>query len=361
MGKDAVGSHGQRVQSDPRWAQLAARDPHTDAAFVYAVSSTGIFCQPACPARLPRPEHVHFYASAEQARAAGFRPCRCCRPDGPSLQEQQASVIAAACRLMETSPGTAALGDLAAAAGMSVPHLHRLFRAFTGVTPKSYARAQRNVVMRERLLQSTSVTEAVYEADFEASSRFYALAGKSLGMTLSVFYAGGGDMEICFASGQSSLGVVLVGQTMRGLCAILLGDDREALVRELARQFPQAALLPGGAGQEKAVAQVIALVDRPALGLALPLDIQGTAFQQKVWQALCKLPPGTTASYAELAGSLGLPPSASRAVAQACAANTLAVAVPCHRVVRGDGGLAGYRWGVERKRALLAREAAQRP
>ena len=211
--------------------------------------------------------------------------------------------------------------------------------------------------MRDQLLHSTSVTEAVYEAGFGASSRFYALADKGLGMTPSVFRAGGRGVKIRFAVGQSTLGAVLVAQSARGLCAILLGDNADELLQDLQRRFPQADLLAGEPEYERTVAQVVALVEAPALGLALPLDIRGTAFQQRVWQALAKLPPGTTATYTGIASALELP-GAARAVAQACAANALAVAIPCHRVVRSDGGLAGYRWGVERKRTLLAREAA---
>lgn len=241
---------------------------------------------------------------------------------------------------------------------MSASHFNRLFRAFTGLTPRAYAAARRDAGLREQLLRGASVTDAVYGSGFRASSRFYAAAEKGLGMTPSVFRAGGRGMEVCFATGQSSLGAVLAARTERGFCAILLGDDPEELIEDLGRRFPKAKLLAGDASFEQVVAQAIALVESPALGLALPLDIQGTAFQQRVWQALRKLPAGTTASYAELAGSLGLP-GASRAVAQACAANPLAVAIPCHRVVRSDGGLAGYRWGVDRKRTLLAREAAK--
>ncbi len=348
----------KQILDDPRWAQLAARDRRADQQFVYAVSSTGIFCRPSCPARLPRPEHVLFYPSAEEATASGFRPCKRCRPGERSLCEQHAAVIAEACRCIESSPGKIVLRELAAAAGMSPAHFHRLFRALTGVTPRSYAVSQRSAAMRESLLNSPSVTDAIYKAGFDASSRFYASADKGLGMTPTAFRAGGHSMKIYFAVGQCTLGSILVAQTERGVCAILLGDDPEELVRDLERRFPRASLHGSDARYEQTVAQVVALVEAPALGLALPLDIRGTAFQQRVWEALLKLPPGATASYGALAASLGLPRS-SRAVAQACAANALAVAIPCHRVVRGDGALSGYRWGIERKRTLLAREAAK--
>ena len=353
-----MGDTANQVSGDPRWALITARNAGADETFVYAVSSTGIFCQPSCAARLPRPEHVCFYPSAEEARAAGFRPCKRCLPGGPSLREQHAAVIAEACRRIESSTGNVQLRRLAAAAGMSPAHFHRIFKALTGVTPKGYAAAQRSAAMRESLASSASVTEAIYESGFRASSRFYASAEKGLGMTPSTFRAGGASADIHFAVGQCSLGAILVAQTDRGICAILLGNDAEELIHDLERRFPQANLRGGDALYEQAVAQVIAFVEAPRDGLALPLDIRGTAFQQKVWQALRDLRPGATASYAAVAAGIGLPGSA-RAVAQACAANALAVAIPCHRVVRSDGGLSGYRWGIERKRALLAREAEQ--
>ncbi len=239
---------------------------------------------------------------------------------------------------------------------MSSFHFHRVFRAITGVTPKKYAGAYRTRSVREKLSSSPTVTEAIYAAGYNANSRFYATSNQTLGMTPSAFRAGGRSMEIHFAVGESTLGSILVAQSDAGICAILLGSDPEKLVHELEDRFPKASLVGADAAFEQLVAKVVGFVEAPSIGLDLPLDIRGTAFQQRVWQALRAIPAGSTASYTAIAGQLGLPGSA-RAVARACAANALAVAIPCHRVVRSDGTLSGYRWGVERKRLLLAREA----
>lgn len=342
--------------NDPRWAAVLARDPAADGEFLYAVKTTGVYCRPSCGARAPRAENVEFHASAAAAEAAGFRPCRRCRPDLPPLAERQAGLVAELCRLIDAAEAPPTLHQLAAHAGLSPHHLHRLFKAQTGLTPKAYAAAQRAGRLRAGLAQGDSVTEAVYAAGYNASSRFYAQAEHILGMTPKRYRAGGELAEIRFAIGQCSLGAILVAASQRGLCAILLGDDPAALARDLQDRFPKATLLGGDAGFEAWVAQVVGLVEAPGIGLKLPLDIRGTAFQQRVWQALCDIPAGQTVSYSEIARRIGQP-KAVRAVAGACAANALAVAIPCHRVVRTDGGLSGYRWGVERKRALLEREA----
>jgi len=261
------------------------------------------------------------------------------------------------CRLIETAEDMPNLEVLAATAGMSRFHFHRVFKCITGVTPKAYAAAHRARRVREELAHSATVTEAIYGAGFNSNGRFYATASEVLGMTPTDFRAGGQGTSMRFAVGTCSLGAILVAATARGVCAILLGDDPEALVRELQDRFPRAELLGGDRDFEQVVATVVGFVEAPAIGLDLPLDVRGTAFQQRVWQALRAIPVGCTASYTEIATGIGTP-NASRAVAQACAANPLAVAIPCHRVVRHDGTLAGYRWGVERKRALLDREAA---
>lgn len=341
---------------DPRWAQLRARDRAADGQFVYSVRTTGVYCRPSCPARPARPENIRFHATPAEAEAAGFRACRRCQPDQPPLAERHAATIAALCRRIETAPTMPTLAALATQAGLSPHHLHRLFRQVTGLTPRAYAQAQRAQQVRSALARSATVTEAIYDAGYQASSRFYSEAGAVLGMTPSAFRAGGAATEIRFAIGQCSLGAILVAASARGVCAILLGDDPEALARDLQDRFPKAALLGGDAAFERWVAQVVGLVEAPGTGLDLPLDIRGTAFQQRVWQALREIPAGRTASYAEIAARIGAP-SATRAVAQACGANALAVAIPCHRVVRSDGSLSGYRWGVERKRQLLEREA----
>jgi AraC family transcriptional regulator of adaptative response/methylated-DNA-[protein]-cysteine methyltransferase len=342
--------------ADPRWAAVMARDPAADGRFFYSVRTTGVYCRPSCAARSPRPENVAFHGSAAEAGQAGFRPCRRCRPDDAPAAVRQAALIADLCRHIEQAEQPPTLQQLAERAGLSPHHLHRTFKAVTGVTPKAYADAQRARRVRHGLQAGATVTEAIYGAGFNAGSRFYAQADAVLGMTASRFRAGGERTQIRFAIGQSSLGAILVAHSGRGVCAIQIGDDPQALVDELQDRFPRAQLVGGDAVFERLVAQVVGLVEAPGLGHALPLDVRGTAFQQRVWQALRGIPAGCTVSYAELARRVGAP-TAVRAVAQACAANALAVAIPCHRVVRSDGALSGYRWGVERKRALLEREA----
>ena len=344
------------TSADPRWAAVVARDAAADGAFVYSVRTTGVYCRPSCASRRARPENVRFHATGEAAAAAGFRPCRRCRPDRPSLAEENAALVTAACRTIEAADRPPTLEALAAAAGLSPFHFHRLFRSVTGVTPRAYAREHRARRMRSALDAERTVTRAIYEAGYASNGRFYADSRGVLGMTPTDFRAGGPDVEIRFAIGECSLGSILVARSAQGVCAILLGDDPDALVRQLQARFPRAELVGGDAEFERMVAVVVGFVERPGLGLDLPLDVRGTAFQQRVWQALRRIPAGRTMSYAEIARYIGAPRSV-RAVAHACATNLLAVAIPCHRVVRSDGGLAGYRWGVERKRALLAREA----
>ena len=346
-----------QTERDPRWISVVARDQGADGEFYYSVASTGVYCRPSCSSRLANPENVRFHPTAADAERAGFRPCRRCRPDQPPLAERQAATVADACRSLETAEDTPALAELAAAAGLSPYHFHRLFKRVTGLTPRAYAAAQRSGRLRRRLADAATVTEAIYDAGFNASSRFYEASAAMLGMTPTAWRAGGIDADIRFAVGECSLGSILVAASDRGVCAIFLGDDAEALVRELQDRFPRAKLIGGEAAFEETVAKVVGLVEAPGLGLDLPLDIRGTAFQQRVWQALCAIPPGTTASYADIARAIGAPASV-RAVAHACAANRIAVAIPCHRVIRTDGSLSGYRWGVERKRTLLQRETA---
>lgn len=338
-----------------RWDALRRRDPAADGRFVYAVRSTGVYCRPSCAARPARPENVAFYDTNAEAERAGFRPCKRCRPDGPSQAERRAEAVARACRLIDEAEEVPPLDQLAAAAGLSPHHFHRIFKQATGVTPRAYAEARRAARVAGTLQEAGSVTEAIYEAGYGSSGRFYETAGARLGMTPTAYRRGGAGEAIRFAVGACSLGSILVAATERGVCAILLGDDPEALLRDLQDRFPKAELIGGDAGFEVTVAQVVGLVEAPGTGLDLPLDIGGTAFQQRVWQALRAIPAGRTASYAEIARAIG-EPAAVRAVARACGANPLAVAIPCHRVVRSDGGLSGYRWGVERKRDLLERE-----
>jgi AraC family transcriptional regulator, regulatory protein of adaptative response / methylated-DNA-[protein]-cysteine methyltransferase len=344
-----------RVFRDPRYAAVIARDARADGKFFYSVKTTGVYCRPSCAARPARPENIDFHPNAAAAQRAGFRPCKRCKPDQPPLPERRAADVAALCRIIERSEELPSLAELANHAGWSAFHTHRIFKAVTGVTPKAYAAAQRAKRVRAELGKRGSVTEAIYAAGYNSNGRFYEESSALLGMKPIVYRAGGLSTEIRFAIGECSLGSILVAATARGVCAIFLGDDPEELVHELERRFPRAQVIGADAVFEELIAKVVGLVERPHVGIELPLDIRGTAFQQRVWQALREIPAGATASYSEVARGIGAP-KAVRAVAQACAANALAVAIPCHRVVRTDGDLSGYRWGVERKRALLERE-----
>ncbi|MEO6919967.1 MAG: bifunctional DNA-binding transcriptional regulator/O6-methylguanine-DNA methyltransferase Ada [Collimonas sp.] len=345
----------QSTEHDPRWTAVLSRDSSADKLFVYAVKTTGVYCRPSSPTRLPRPENVEFFDTPAAAEAAGYRASKRAA-DQTTVAAQHAELVAAACRSIETALELPGLELLAADAGLSVYHFHRVFKAVTGLTPKGYADANRAKKVRDHLSRSHSVTEAIYDAGFNSNSRFYEASGKVLGMTPTDYRAGGANTEIRFAIGECSLGAILVAQSNRGVCAILLGDDPNALAHDLQDKFPRAHLIGADHDFEQLVAQVVGFIEAPALGLDLPLDVRGTAFQQRVWQALREIPVGSTASYAEIAARIGSP-KAVRAVAQACAANTLAVAIPCHRVIRSDGAGSGYRWGVERKRALLERES----
>ena len=340
-----------------RLAAVRARDPLADGHFLYAVATTGVFCHPSCAARPARRENLTFHDTRAQAEGAGFRPCKRCRPDLPPKIEREAATIAAACRLIETADEAPGLTVLAASASLSPHHFHRLFRRITGVTPRAYANAHRQTRVQTRLAGGAAVTEAFYGAGFNASSRFYEAAPAMLGMTPTHYRAGGKGETIRHATGQSTLGTVLVGAAGQGICAILLGDDADTLLADLHARFPKASLIPAGPDFASQVEQVVALVDCPGTKAELPLDIRGTAFQRRVWEILRSIAPGSTATYSDVAARLGTP-SAARAVAGACAANALAVAIPCHRVIATTGALAGYRWGVDRKRALLAKERA---
>jgi AraC family transcriptional regulator of adaptative response/methylated-DNA-[protein]-cysteine methyltransferase len=343
------------IEKDPRWAAVIARDREADGRFYYAVRTTGVYCRPSCGSRPARPENVGFFASRAEAEAAGFRPCKRCKPDQPALDEQYVTKVAQACRLIEAAEKAPGLDKLAKTVGLSPYHFHRIFKAVTGVTPRAYATAHRRKFIRDKLGRSATVTDAIYDAGFSSSGRFYASSVQTLGMTPTNYRAGGANENIRFAIGECSLGSILVARSSRGVCAILLGDDPDKLARDLQDKFPRANLIGGHRNFERLVAKVVGFVEAPMRGLDLPLDIRGTAFQQRVWQALRKIPAGMTMSYSEIAKRI-VKPKSVRAVAQACAANTLAVAIPCHRVVRNDGALSGYRWGVERKRALLKRE-----
>lgn len=349
-------AHPPYETDDQRWQAVLARDHAADGHFVYAVKTTGIYARPSSAARLPRQENVEFFASAQEAEAAGYRPNRHSASDRSAVAQHWAGVVAAACRFIEAAETPPDLATLSGHASMSPAHFHRIFKAETGLTPKAYIAALRARRLREQLGTSKqTVTDAIYGAGFNSNSRFYETSNARLGMRAKDYRRGGQGALIRFAVGQCSMGAILVAQSQKGICAILMGDDPDALVRNLQDQFPHASLVGGDAGFEQLVAQVVGFVEHPAIGLDLPLDVQGTAFQERVWQALREIPPGTTASYTDIAERIGAPKSV-RAVAQACAANHIAVAIPCHRVVRRDGDLSGYRWGVERKQRLLDRE-----
>ncbi|MCQ4630046.1 bifunctional DNA-binding transcriptional regulator/O6-methylguanine-DNA methyltransferase Ada [Shinella sp. CPCC 100929] len=345
------------VADDPRWARIVARDKAADGRLWYSVATTGVYCRPSCPSRRANPRNVMLHDTLESARATGFRPCQRCNPEGPSLESENAALVARACRIIEDSEEEPALEALAEAVGRSAGYFHRVFKAATGLTPKAYAAADRAKKVREGLETGNSVTAAIYDAGFNSSGRFYEKSTGMLGMTPTQYRAGGADEAIRFAVGQTSLGAILVASSTKGVASILLGDDPDVLVRDLQDRFPKARLVGADKNYEALVARVVGFVENPGIGLDLPLDVRGTAFQRRVWQALQEIPAGARISYSEIARRIGSP-TAVRAVAGACAANALAIAIPCHRVVRTDGALSGYAWGVERKRVLLEREAA---
>ena len=349
--------HALATAADPRWARIVARDKAADGEFWYTVDTTGIYCRASCPSRGCNPRNVTIHDTIESARATGFRACKRCKPDGPAADVVNADIVARACRLIEESEAAPSLTDLAEALALSPGYFHRIFKALTGLTPRSYAVAHRAKRVREALAGENSVTEAIYDAGFNSGGRFYEASNAMLGMTPSSFRKGGANEEIRFAIGETTLGSILVASSNKGVAAILLGDDPDTLARDLQDRFPQATLIGADADYEALVAKVVGFVEAPRIGLDLPLDVRGTAFQQRVWQALCDIPIGQTLSYTDVAERIGAP-SATRAVAGACAANRLAIAIPCHRVVRNDGALSGYAWGVERKRQLLAIEKA---
>jgi AraC family transcriptional regulator of adaptative response/methylated-DNA-[protein]-cysteine methyltransferase len=346
------------VADDPRWAQIVARDSKADGVFWYSVMTTGVYCRPSCPSRTANPKNVQLHATLAEARATGFRPCKRCNPNGRSADEETGALVAKACRLIESSNEGLSLGALASAVGRSPSHFHRLFKLTSGLTPKEYADAHRANRVREGLMKNTSVTEAIYDAGFNSSGRFYEKSNELLGMTPTQYRTGGADEEIRFAMGQSTLGACLVASSKKGIAAILLGNDPEKLVRELQERFPKAKLIGADSDYEALIARVVDFIEAPGQGLNLPLDIRGTVFQQRVWRALQEIPAGETVSYTEIAKKIGSPKSV-RAVAGACAANNIAVAIPCHRVVRHDGSPSEYAWGVDRKRELLTREKQQ--
>lgn len=342
------------ITDDDRWQSVVDRDVDADGQFVFAVQTTGIFCRPSCRAKHALRKNVRFYADAQQAQDAGFRPCKRCQPDKDSAQQHRLDKIARACQLLEQeSPLT--LDELAQQVAMSPYHLHRLFKATTGMTPKVWQQSWRARRLRDALAKGVPVTQAILNAGFPDSSSYYRKADQALGMTAKQFRKGGDNVSVRYTLADCALGRCLVAESERGICAILLGDDDATLVADLHALFPAAQDVPADADFQQRVREVIVAINSRDASLSLPLDIRGTAFQQQVWQALRTIPCGETVSYQQLASAIGKP-KAVRAVASACGANKLAIVIPCHRVIRGDGALSGYRWGIARKAQLLQRE-----
>ena len=343
-----------RITDDDRWQSVVDRDVDADGQFVFAVQTTGIFCRPSCRAKHALRKNVRFFADAQQAQDAGFRPCKRCQPDKDSAQQHRLDKIARACQLLEQeSPLT--LDELAQQVAMSPYHLHRLFKATTGMTPKAWQQSWRARRLRDALAKGVPVTQAILNAGFPDSSSYYRKADQALGMTAKQFRKGGDNVSVRYTLADCALGRCLVAESERGICAILLGDDDATLVADLHALFPAAQDVPADANFQQRVREVIVAINSRDAPLSLPLDIRGTAFQQQVWQALRTIPCGETVSYQQLASAIGKP-KAVRAVASACGANKLAIVIPCHRVIRGDGALSGYRWGIARKAQLLQRE-----
>ena len=336
------------------WRAVLARDRAADGRFVFAVASTGVFCRPSCAARRPLRTNTRFFADPDAATRAGFRACLRCRP---GARPRESVLVEAACRRIESADAPPPLAALAQEAGLSAAHFQRLFRAATGLSPHAYGAAMRANNARAALENAeTRVTDAIYDAGFGSNGRFYAAADATFGMRPAQYRAGGaGAGAIRFALGETTLGHVLVAASARGVCRVALGDDPDALLQDLQNRFPHAELAGGDPEFEALVAQVIGLVEQPAKQVDLPVDLRGTAFQHRVWQALRRIPAGATVTYAALAAEMGAA-GAMRAVGRACGANPVAVVIPCHRVVRTDGTASGYAWGLERKAELLARE-----
>ena len=342
---------------EPRWQAVLGRDRRYDAAFVYAVRSTGVYCRPSCPSRRPRPAQVVFFDTPGLAERAGFRACRRCRPDAA---DPHTELVRKVCDYLEAHlDGPADLATLARQVSLSPSHLQRVFRSKLGVSPRQYASALRLRSFKQALRNGQDVTRALYDAGYGASSRLYEQSAPRLGMTPGAYRQGGKNMRIGYTIADSPVGRVLVAGTARGLSMVSLGDRDQTLLDALAKEYPRAEVHPDRNGLNEWARAIVEQLRGRREELDLPLDVLGTAFQSRVWEALRKIPYGTTRTYSQIARSLGRP-SANRAVARACATNPVSVVVPCHRVVRQDGGLGGYRWGLERKKAMLAEESRRR-
>jgi AraC family transcriptional regulator of adaptative response/methylated-DNA-[protein]-cysteine methyltransferase len=343
------------TSSSPEWAAVLARDRRLDGRFVYAVRSTRIYCRPSCPARRPQPANVCFFATPDAAERAGYRACRRCLPRSAAGAMIDICVGAARAYLDAHLDEWATLAELAAHVGVSPFHLQRVFKAQVGLSPRAYLSARRIERFKAGVRAGASVSDALYQAGFSSPRALYEQADAALGMTPAAYRRGGAGLAIAFTVVRSPLGRLLVARTDRGVCAVSLGDSAAALERELRAEFPAARTRRDDAALRREVEALLAQLDDPRRPASLPLDVRGTDFQRRVWAALQAIPPGETRSYRQLAAAIGRP-SAARAVARACATNPVAVVIPCHRVVRGDGTLSGYRWGRSRKEALLMRE-----
>jgi AraC family transcriptional regulator of adaptative response/methylated-DNA-[protein]-cysteine methyltransferase len=352
------------LSADERWRAVEERLPEAEGFFLYAVETTGVVCRPTCKSRRPNRANVRFFDSLDDAEAAGFRACLRCKPGDVSHDARQRGAIAKACRRLEAAETEPSLEELAAEADLSASRFQRLFTSIVGTSPKEYAAALRRERVREALADGETVSDAIFQAGYGASSRFYEGSRDTLGMDASAYRRGAPGEAIRFASARTSLGWLVAARTAKGVCFIALGDERGELVDDLRGRFGEAASIDEDATLGGLMERVVSLIDAPdgaardRGAAALPLDIRGTAFQHRVWKALREIPAGSTISYAELAERIGAP-KAVRAVAGACGANPVAVAVPCHRVARGDGSLGGYHWGVGRKRKLLEKEGAK--
>jgi len=336
---------------------VASRDAGADGTFVFAVRTTGVYCRPSCASRAARRENVRFFDTCEAAERAGFRACRRCTPNRLPTQTPLAAAVAHACRTLATAERAPSLDALARAAGYSPAHFHRAFRRITGMTPRAYGEAQRLARLRAELSAGEGVSSAIAGAGFASASRVYARGRAVLGMTPREFRRGGEAQDIRYALADTPLGVLLVAATDKGVCAIELGSSRATLERNVRARFSSAHRVDADPALAAHVAKIVAYLDDPARALDLPLDVRGTAFQHRVWQALQAIPAGQRTTYSEVARRVGVSSSSVRAVARAIASNPVALVIPCHRVIAKDGTLSGYRWGVERKAALLEREA----
>jgi len=356
-GSGAMTDRSEAESDDIRWQAVSGRDRSADGSFLYGVATTGVYCRPSCAARTPLRRNIRFFATGDEAEAAGFRACKRCRPQEATPQAAQTALIERACALIVSAETVPALETLASQVGLSPFHFHRLFKAATGITPKAYFNAERARRLRAEIDNGETITAAIYGAGYGSSSRFYETADHRLGMPARTFARGAEGVAMRFAIGQCSLGAVLVAATERGIAAVEFADDPDVLLRSLQQRFPAAELIGADPEFEHLVAAVIGAIEEPQRAVDLPLDIRGTAFQEQVWQALRHIPLGATATYAEIAAQIGRP-AATRAVANACGQNRIAVLIPCHRVVRTDGSGGGYRWGIDRKAKLIARESA---